>query len=86
MLKIEIEANGSGRIIRLIGRIRGEDVSTLLGEIAKSDEPTSLDLRDVTIVDLAIVRFLLGCEERGLDLLNCSLYIREWIAREKILR
>ncbi len=86
MLKIEIEANGSGRIIRLIGRIRGENVPTLLGELAKSDERTSLDLRDVTIVDLAIVRFLLACEERGLNLLNCSLYIREWIAIEKIPR
>ena len=83
MLKIEIEASGSGRIIRLIGRIRGENVETLVAEIADSGEPTSLDLREVTIVDLEAIRFLLGCERQGVALLNCSLYIREWIVSER---
>jgi len=83
MLKIEVEANGSGRVIRLIGRVRSENVDSLATQIAESDERTTLDLRDVTIVDLAVVRFLLTCEKNGLELLNCSLYIREWIAREQ---
>jgi hypothetical protein len=83
MLKIEVESNGAGRHIRLIGRVRAENIEDLSSQIAMSDERTTLDLREVTIVDLAAVRFLLSCEKNGLELLNCSLYIREWMAREQ---
>jgi len=41
-----------------------------------------LDLEEVTLVDLDIVQFLARCEARGMELLNCSPYIREWICRE----
>ena len=83
MLKIEMESNGSGRVIRLIGRIRSEHIDGLAMQIAKSGGHTNLDLREVTIVDLNVVRFLLACENKGVELHNCSLYIREWIAREQ---
>jgi anti-anti-sigma regulatory factor len=80
MLKIEVESNGVGRRIRLIGRVRAENIEELSSQIAAG---TTIDLREVTIVDLAAVRFLLSCEKNGLELVNCSLYIREWIAREQ---
>jgi hypothetical protein len=83
MLKIEVGTNGAGRHIRLIGRVRAENIDELSSQIAADDECTTIDLREVTIVDLAAVRFLLSCEKNGLQLLNCSLYIREWIAREQ---
>jgi len=41
-----------------------------------------LDLEEVTLVDLDIVQFLARCEARGMELLHCSPYIREWICRE----
>jgi hypothetical protein len=83
MLKIELESNGSGRHIRLIGRVRADNIDELSSQIVAGHERTTIDLREVTIVDLAAVRFLLSCEEKGLELMNCPLYIREWIAREQ---
>jgi hypothetical protein len=43
----------------------------------------ALDLKEVTLVDVEVVRFLLGCEENGIELLHCSPYIRQWMARER---
>jgi anti-anti-sigma regulatory factor len=83
MLKIEVESNGADRRIRLIGRVRAENIDELSSQLAADDEYTTIDLREVTIVDLAAVRFLLSCEKNGRELLNCSLYIREWIVREQ---
>ena len=40
------------------------------------------DLDEVTLVDGAVVRFLLACEAEGIELLYGSPYIREWMDRE----
>jgi hypothetical protein len=37
----------------------------------------------VSLVDADAVRFLGSCESEGIQLLNCSAYIREWIVRER---
>ena len=42
-----------------------------------------LDLEEVTLVDVQVVRFLGACEIRGIRVLNCSPYIIDWIARER---
>ena len=42
-----------------------------------------LDLGEVSLVDSDAVRFLGNCESEGMQLLNCSLYIREWIVRDR---
>jgi hypothetical protein len=42
-----------------------------------------LELREVSLVDAEVVRFLSACESEGIQLLNCSAYIREWIVRER---
>ncbi len=44
---------------------------------------TVLDLDEVTLVDVHVVRFLGRCEQEGTELLHCPLYIREWISREQ---
>ena len=41
-----------------------------------------LDLEEVTLVDVDVVRFLGMCEAKGVELVRCSPYIREWIFRE----
>jgi hypothetical protein len=43
-----------------------------------------LDLREVLLVDRAVVRFLLLCQSRGIEILHCPLYIQEWMIREKL--
>jgi hypothetical protein len=82
MLKIEVETSGTVRLIRLIGRIRVEHIEVLESEIAAAGGLAKLNLHEVTLVDLAAVRFLLTCENEGVLLIGCSPYIREWISRE----
>lgn len=42
-----------------------------------------LDLSEVTLVDLVVVRFLIRCEDEGVELVQCPPYVREWILRER---
>jgi hypothetical protein len=81
-LKIEKLAGEQGTTLKLIGRIRAEHLAELRGQIAAS-APSVLEMREVTLVDAEVVRFLSGCESEGIQLQHCSAYIREWIAREK---
>jgi len=42
-----------------------------------------LDLSEVSLVDVEVVRFLLQCETQGMRLARCPAYVREWMVREK---
>ncbi len=52
-------------------------------EVEGRGEGTVLDMEHVTLVDVDGVRFLSECEAKGIELVHCSPYIREWIARER---
>jgi hypothetical protein len=81
-LKIEELAGEHGTTLKLIGRIQAEHLDELRRQIAAST-PSALEMKEVTLVDADAVRFLASCELDGIQLLNCSAYIREWIFREK---
>ena len=81
-LKIEKYADGNSTTIRLIGRMQSEHLEELQKQIHESGPAITLNLEEVTLVDVEIVRFLGTCEARGTTLLNCSPYIRDWIAKE----
>jgi hypothetical protein len=83
-LKIETIPGKSSTTIRLIGRILTEHLSELEVQLDAVDPNVVLDLRDVSIVNLDVVRFLGVCESRGIQLLDCPTYIRKWIDREKV--
>ena len=82
-LKIEKHSVGNSTTIRLIGRMRAEHLEELEKQIRESGPAVILDLEEVTLVDVEIVRFLGACEARGATLLNCSPYIRDWIGKER---
>jgi hypothetical protein len=42
-----------------------------------------MDLGEVTLVDVEVVRFLSECEGGGVILVHCPPYVREWILRER---
>jgi hypothetical protein len=42
----------------------------------------ALDLGEVTLLDRAAVRFLAGQLRRGVELMNCPVYLKHWISRE----
>jgi hypothetical protein len=84
-LRIERMADGRRSIFRLSGRIGSEHLVELKAEIEGMGAGTVLDLEHVTLVDVEGVRLLSDCEFRGIELVHCSPYIREWIARERNL-
>jgi anti-anti-sigma regulatory factor len=83
VFKIEKHSSGQALIVRLSGRIQAEHLQLLRAQIESCTQKTILNLQEVTLVDRAAVRFLAHCELNGIELRNCSLYIREWILREK---
>ena len=82
-LKIEKHSVGNSTTIRLIGRMQADHLEELEKQIRESGPALTLDLEEVTLVDVEIVRFLGACEARGATLLNCSPYIRDWIGKER---
>jgi hypothetical protein len=69
--------------IKLIGRIRTEHLSELRAQLDAISTSVVLDLGEVSLVNLEVVRFLSKCESQGIQLLNCTAYIRRWIDRER---
>lgn len=87
MLKIQRAANGEV-IFTLSGRMEAENVAELkeLFGIEASEVKRRrivLDLKDLTLVDRDVVRFLGCCEADSIKLKNCPAYIREWVTRER---
>jgi hypothetical protein len=68
--------------VRLIGRVRAEDLVEVARQLETSGPGAVLQLDEVTLVDVDVVRFLNRCETEGVRLVNCSPYIREWMNRE----
>jgi hypothetical protein len=82
-VKIEAIRGDRGTSIKLIGRLRAESLSDLKAEIKASGTIIALEMDEVTLVDLDVVRFLSACETQGIGPCGCPPYIREWIAQEK---
>jgi anti-anti-sigma regulatory factor len=82
-LKIEKYSDGYTTTIRLIGRMRVEHLPELEKQIRESESKIVLDLEELNLVDVEAVCFLGSCEVAGVTLLNCSLYIRDWISKER---
>lgn len=43
-----------------------------------------LDLGEITLVDITVVRFLISCENETVELVRCPPYVREWMLRERV--
>ena len=82
-LKIEKYSDRCVTTIRLIGRMRAEHLPELEKQTRESESKIVLDLEEVNLVDVEAVRFLGSCEVKGVTLLNCSPYIRDWIGKER---
>jgi hypothetical protein len=82
-LKIEKITEKGRATVRLIGRIRAEDLPEVARQLEGSGAGAVLGLDEVTVVDVDVVCFLNKCETEGIRLLNCSPYIREWMSQER---
>jgi anti-anti-sigma regulatory factor len=83
-LRIVKISDGARTVLRLSGRIQARDIEELHDQMDGRTRETVLDLQEVTLVDVEVVRFLGLCEAKGVELAHCSPYIREWVFREKV--
>jgi hypothetical protein len=67
--------------ITLSGRIEEEQLSDLTTLLESEAGGVVLDLADVRLVHREAVKFLLKCEDDGIELRNCPSYVREWMEK-----
>jgi hypothetical protein len=82
-LRIEKDSDEQRTTIRLIGRMQRECIEALKAQIKAGGASVTLDLNEVSLVDLDVIRFLATCQTEGISLVHCSRYINNWIAKER---
>jgi len=82
-LRIEKDSDGQTMTLRLIGRMRGEHIEELKAQIKAGGPNVTLDLNEVSLVDLDVIRFLATCQTEGISLVHCCRYIKNWVAKEQ---
>jgi hypothetical protein len=84
MLRIEKDCDGCATRLRLSGRIQSVDIASVQSAMSDGCARKILDLSEITLVDLGVVRFLISCEDEGIELVQCPPYVREWILCERV--
>ena len=82
-LKIKRICEKNGTRICLSGELRCSHLFDLRAEIEQVGQPATLDLDEVDVVDIDGIRLLNECQTQGIQVVNCSRYIREWMLQEK---
>ena len=83
VLKIERISGRRRTRIRLSGEFRSEHVGGVQAEIKCGGTLVVLDLGEVDLVDVEVIRFLNACKAEGVSVLHCSPYIKAWMIRER---
>jgi hypothetical protein len=83
MLRIEKDCDGCVSRLRLSGRIESGLITCIRSAMSDCRAHRILDLSEVTLVDVGVVRFLISCEEEGIELVQCPSYVLEWMLRER---
>jgi anti-anti-sigma regulatory factor len=71
-----------GAVLRISGRIAGEDLDVLRIALEEG-RVVALDLTEVELVDCDAVKLLARTEANGIELRHSPAYIREWVTRER---
>jgi hypothetical protein len=83
MLRIERDHDEGVARLRLGGRIQSEFLVCVRSAMNDGCAGKILDLSEVTLVDLGVIRFLINCEDEGIELVQGPPYVREWMHRER---
>jgi hypothetical protein len=78
-----IVTRGHGVVLRISGRITGEDVDTVRAALKQEHEIVAIDLEEVLLVGGEAVKLLARSQVDGIQLKNAPPYIREWVVRER---
>jgi hypothetical protein len=82
-LKIARDSDGGRTTPKLSGRVPSANVEQIREQMNGNVERIVFDLEEVTLVDVDVVRFFGVCEAQGVEPVNCSPYVRDWIFRER---
>lgn len=85
MWKVRRTEDEDGVVLSLSGRLQRENLNELRRVFASETASHNLilDLKDLRLVDDAVVAFLADFEASGVSMRNCPAYIREWIGAEQ---
>jgi hypothetical protein len=83
MLRITRHSASAATTLTVSGRIGSKQLADLRRLIEEErTQDIVLDLREVSLVDVEVVRFLIECESGGIRIARCPAYVREWMVRE----
>ncbi|HEV3298078.1 MAG TPA: hypothetical protein VG055_00460 [Planctomycetaceae bacterium] len=82
-MKIEMASHRGSTTVRLSGQFQAEHIAELKKQLQNNGPRFVLDLKEVTVVDVEVVRFFRACEANGMKIVHCARYIREWMNRER---
>ncbi len=82
-MKIEMSSQRGKTAFRLSGQFQAEHIAELKKQLQENGPGFVLDLIEVTVVDVEVVRFFGACEANGVKIVRCPRYIREWMNRER---
>ena len=82
-MKIEKASQRGKSTVRLSGHFQAEHIGELNRQLHDNGPRCVLDLTEVTVVDVEVVRFFGSCETNGVKFVHCPRYIREWMNRER---
>jgi hypothetical protein len=82
-MKIEVASQRGKTTVRLSGQFQAEQIAELKKQLQDNGPWFVLDLTEVTVVDVEVVRFFGACEANGAKIVHCPRYIREWMNRER---
>ena len=82
-LKINRIREEHGTRVCLSGELRCPHLIELRAALEQVGQPATLDLDEVDVIDIDGVRLLNECCAQGIQVVNCSPYIREWMLQEK---
>jgi len=83
MLRIVRSFDGNTTTLAVSGRIDAQQLPELRRFVEEERaRDLVMDLGEVSLVDVEVVRFLLRCEGQGVRIARCPAYVREWMARE----
>ena len=85
-LKIKRICEKHGTRICLSGELRCSHLVDVCAEIDQVGQPATLDLDEVDVIDIDGVCLLNECQAQGIQVVNCSPYIREWMLQERRAR
>lgn len=81
-MKIEKNVEANKTIVRLIGDFRSDHIEELRKQVELDQVEIILDLKEITVVDVDVVRFFAACVAEGMQLAHCPRYIQRWLILE----